>query len=927
MKIVTHFIQLLLIYLALLGFGVNSSETCEPILSEPEDGFQAKFFQYIYPDFAYEYSDSDFIDYGYSRDDRYLGTVNGVQDVNIYHFYNLNPDGPTYGQVNGFNISISNYSVEYTGWFVPQETGNHTFQIGQTDDGTKITLITESNSLCCCKDDSSMFVQALKIYDDTTIQTLVLELIAGVPHPIKIVYFNKQTINIQTVSFIDPSGIAHFTFDGFVKYYNQVQCATQETCGSSSDISPSLSSFTLPTDSSFTSPFISSTESSFMTSSGSFELSDSFSSSITIPGPPSSTVSSSAMSHDTLSSTETSDPLSDSLSSDKLSSTVPSNSQSLISSYPLFSEFSSDPQLSMTSSASLSNSGLSIISSDPLMSVTMSSMDLPSDISSSMISSSIPSSSESSLFSSLGLSSKLQSVIVSSDPHLSNTISDSSSISSSTVSSSTIFSDPKLSATSFDPLFSSSFSVLSSRTPSPIQPSSTIYSDLSSLISISDLFSTIGSSDMILPTTSYERSLSIMSLKSTEHNVSSYSPTPIISSSLPSCVITSDHPSSMTSLDMSSSMVSSESSIFFVSSSIHSSGSDSSVLFGHLSSPSNLLTPSVRSSSESSLDSNFVTSTMYSSSYDQPSGSVTLSNKISSFSDPYTSIIKASTSYMIHEPSSNLTVISSYKTISLPLPSIDSSTTLNLTTKTSTVSNLNTIFSSNIIISDKPTYTTNIHSTNVQETNITDSRFSSVEESVSEITNGKTSTTSRLKSDQTETVLQSITEVPSPFKSSSLTLQMITSHSEHLTSSNVSFTGWETKYSKTPSLLTSVPRESKSGTIFTITIESLDNGKESVNSNVIIPKTDTKDNIFITDTFKITTDTSSTNSTKISIYTIYTSNVILATPDSPNNSIYGSEVHNGNSPSRLMINSNAGTINDITVGKVIIFLSFSFAWF
>ena len=215
--------------LSIFGEGVSATDSQTPICTPDlgnsiDDGFHARFYKYIYPDYAREMSDEDYISKGYKRDDRFITSKTGITDVNFFHFYNLNPNGPTYGVVNGLNIISSNFTVEYSGWFVPKETGDHVFQIGQTDDGTSIEIYDDNYSLCCGMIVHRTVIQSLQIYDNEYIKKQSIHLEAGVPYPMKIVYFNKDRVAIQDISFVDPSGETHKNFDGYAKYYNDVKC-------------------------------------------------------------------------------------------------------------------------------------------------------------------------------------------------------------------------------------------------------------------------------------------------------------------------------------------------------------------------------------------------------------------------------------------------------------------------------------------------------------------------------------------------------------------------------------------------------------------------------------------------------------------------------------------------------------------------------
>ncbi|SMN21710.1 similar to Saccharomyces cerevisiae YHR211W FLO5 Lectin-like cell wall protein (flocculin) involved in flocculation [Maudiozyma saulgeensis] len=203
------------------------SETgaCQATLGSPVNGFQATFFNYIYPDYAIEYSDEEYVTYGYNDEDHFITTLTGVTDVNFYHFYNLNQNGPTWGEINGLNITISNFTVEYSGWFTPIETGEYVFTIGQTDDATRIEIMEDSSYYCCsAATTNSTVIESYQIYDNTTIHEQSVYLQSEVSYPIKIVYFNKDKVAVQTVNFTDPSGIVHNSFEGYVQYFNDIVC-------------------------------------------------------------------------------------------------------------------------------------------------------------------------------------------------------------------------------------------------------------------------------------------------------------------------------------------------------------------------------------------------------------------------------------------------------------------------------------------------------------------------------------------------------------------------------------------------------------------------------------------------------------------------------------------------------------------------------
>lgn len=218
------------------GFGFGSltpsnsranSETqqCPITLGVPTDGLKARFYRYVYTEDTPNILDEDFLDHEYYMGDRYLGEVDGVYDVSFNFFYGTQTGVISQGQINGFNLTISNFSVEYTGWFVPETSGKYTFQIGQTDDGTLLEMYGTNEVICCDSVQTENFtLYSIQYYDNTTVHTGTMEMIAGESYPFRIVFFNRDAVAIQTITFTDPDGVVHKDFTGYAKYYDNMEC-------------------------------------------------------------------------------------------------------------------------------------------------------------------------------------------------------------------------------------------------------------------------------------------------------------------------------------------------------------------------------------------------------------------------------------------------------------------------------------------------------------------------------------------------------------------------------------------------------------------------------------------------------------------------------------------------------------------------------
>ncbi|KAG0654219.1 hypothetical protein C6P45_003467 [Maudiozyma exigua] len=203
----------------------KESGQCPVTLGEPTDGLKARFYRYVYSEDTPNIDDADFLDHEYYVESRYLGEVDGVYDVNFNFFYGTQTGVISQGQINGFNLTISNFSVEYTGWFVPETSGKYTFQIGQTDDGTLLQMFGTSQHLCCENVQTENFtLYSIQYYYNTTVHTGTMEMIAGESYPFRIVFFNRDAVAIQTISFTDPNGVVHSDFSGYAKYYGDLEC-------------------------------------------------------------------------------------------------------------------------------------------------------------------------------------------------------------------------------------------------------------------------------------------------------------------------------------------------------------------------------------------------------------------------------------------------------------------------------------------------------------------------------------------------------------------------------------------------------------------------------------------------------------------------------------------------------------------------------
>ena len=199
---------------------------CQPTYGKEIPGFKADFYKYMYPLYDTIWSSENFLLGGYSESpDAYLGSVEGVTDLSFFHFYGLTHLQVTKGEINGFPITISNFSVAYSGYFKPPVTGEYSFTFGQTDDGSLLQVyLLDLNRCCPDVTDDSVNTFSVQSYDSTESHTAVLYMEEGFIYPMKVVYFNRDSAAIQTFFFEDPNGVKHDTFDGYVINYDSYTC-------------------------------------------------------------------------------------------------------------------------------------------------------------------------------------------------------------------------------------------------------------------------------------------------------------------------------------------------------------------------------------------------------------------------------------------------------------------------------------------------------------------------------------------------------------------------------------------------------------------------------------------------------------------------------------------------------------------------------
>ncbi|KAF5209067.1 hypothetical protein E0198_004342 [Clavispora lusitaniae] len=187
------------------------SAGCKPskILST---GF--KVVGYSYPHGSTEGWNKDFLQTGYKARGKFFST-DEVTDVAFY--YGTAGGIVTQGELYGETITITNFTIELTGYFVPDETGEYTWSIDNADDGAALSLVTVGG---CCNDvgqvTSEFAISTLRGYagaGTASSKSTTVTLEKGLAYAIKIVNFNWNGPASLGVSYVTPSGKTVTNFD------------------------------------------------------------------------------------------------------------------------------------------------------------------------------------------------------------------------------------------------------------------------------------------------------------------------------------------------------------------------------------------------------------------------------------------------------------------------------------------------------------------------------------------------------------------------------------------------------------------------------------------------------------------------------------------------------------------------------------------
>jgi len=132
------------------------------------------------------------------------------------------------GTLFGQSINISNFTIGYSGGFVPKITGYHTFKIS-TDDAAMLAILTSFDFFCC--DDMTDNINSTKWYmdiyqnhasiieytgspDDTSEVSLYLT--AGEPVAMQMSYVNRAGSARFNLTVTDPDNVSFTDLSGYI---------------------------------------------------------------------------------------------------------------------------------------------------------------------------------------------------------------------------------------------------------------------------------------------------------------------------------------------------------------------------------------------------------------------------------------------------------------------------------------------------------------------------------------------------------------------------------------------------------------------------------------------------------------------------------------------------------------------------------------
>ena len=219
--------------------------------SQFTEGFRARFFPYLHPQYTYEYDNREYLLSLYSTLNAPTHTTYGVYDVNfLYQDWNAY-NGPQWGEFQGYTTTLTNFTIEYMGYFIPQSTGKYTFAFEGTDDSALLFFANPSAFRCCNSDadvdtdEQDVSIDAIDQWATGAPSTVTVTLEEGLAYPMRIVYYNQGGIGKLYMTWTDPEGVRHDNFDKYVTYFSDLeQVCDHEVVATTTSFKPGTATYT-----------------------------------------------------------------------------------------------------------------------------------------------------------------------------------------------------------------------------------------------------------------------------------------------------------------------------------------------------------------------------------------------------------------------------------------------------------------------------------------------------------------------------------------------------------------------------------------------------------------------------------------------------------------------------------------------------------
>lgn len=260
MRTVCGFILILLMELAAAAT-IDSGTLigCDP--QSVTSGFSVKYYDYPHaaagssPCYNLAYQTDDYL---YNGGYQTLGAgllaqSSGVTDLTFATSSNMRGCSVVMANMpSNYNlnqqISVSNFAMLITGYFLAKTTGTYSFNLDYIDDLAYVN-VGAGKAFDCCQQGSSeskpapfdLFAQWASSKPTDSIQA---DLIAGLYYPIRLFYVNRDYIGGLQFSYTDPSGVKSSNWDSYI---------FQAPDGSKCEAEPATT--TTPWDSTFTSTY------------------------------------------------------------------------------------------------------------------------------------------------------------------------------------------------------------------------------------------------------------------------------------------------------------------------------------------------------------------------------------------------------------------------------------------------------------------------------------------------------------------------------------------------------------------------------------------------------------------------------------------------------------------------------------------------